>query len=91
MTAKFPLGEIVATPGALAALEASGQTPDFFLDRHVSGNWGDVDDQDADENDESVRHGWRILSAYRTLKGVPVWVITEADRTVTTLLLPSEY
>jgi hypothetical protein len=87
----FPLGRIAATPGALAALGEAGQMPHEFLDRHARGDWGEVDAADGRENDRSVRHGFRILSAYKTHLGEKLWVITEADRSVTTLLLPSEY
>src|SRR5271165_5982318 len=95
-TAKFCLGQIVATPGAIEAMEESGQTPDFFLDRHASADWGEVCPEDWRLNDESVRESSRILSAYRTLKGTKLWVITEAvdddgHRAATTLLLPDEY
>jgi hypothetical protein len=60
---KFPLGQIVATPGALEAMQASGQTPDFFLRQHVSGNWGIVDEEDWRLNDEAIRQGDRLLSS----------------------------
>jgi hypothetical protein len=85
------LGALVATPGALQALEAAGQTADEFLDRHASGDWGEVRGADWEENELSVREGFRVLSAYTLGTGVKVWVITEADRTVTTILLPEEY
>jgi hypothetical protein len=91
LAAKFPLGRLVATPGALEAMEASGQTPEFFLARHQSGDWGEVNDEDRQLNEEASIHGDRILSAYRTLRGVKLWIITEADRSVTTILLPEEY
>jgi hypothetical protein len=87
----FVLGRIVATPGALAALEKSGETPATFLRRHVSGDWGELDARDWNENDESVKQGFRILSAYRLADGTKIWVITEADRSSTCLLLPEEY
>jgi len=87
----FPLGHIVATPGALRALEAAGQQPAKFLDRHVSGDWGELDEEDKRENEFSVRNGLRILSAYTTHAGEKIWIITEADRSATTLLLPEEY
>ena len=89
---RFPLGRIVATPGALRALEEAGQTPAEFLDRHVEGDWGDaIDDEDKQENEFSVENGLRILSAYTTRSGQKLWIITEADRSLTTLLLPHEY
>ena len=88
----FPLGQIVATPGALAALEKAGQTPLDFLSRHVRGDWGELDEHDRKENELSLKRGVRLLSSYRTGAGdAKLWVITEADRSVTTLLLPEEY
>lgn len=91
-TALFPLGQIVATPGALAALGKAGQTPLDFLSRHVCGDWGELDEHDRKENELSLKRGFRLLSSYRTgADDTKVWVITEADRSVTTLLLPEEY
>ncbi len=88
---KFPLGRIVATPGALKALEQANQNPFEFLERHQAGDWGDLCEEDKKENEFSVQNGFRILSAYRTRTDVKIWVITEADRSATTLLLPHEY
>jgi hypothetical protein len=88
---KFPLGQVVATPGALEALQAAGQSSVEFLNRHVNGDWGVVGAEDAKENEFSVQHGFRILSAYLLSTGVKIYVLTEADRSVTTLLLPGEY
>jgi hypothetical protein len=73
------------------ALEEARQDPAELLARHVSGDWGDVCEEDAQENDFSVSRDLRILSAYVLGTGVTVWVITEADRSATTFLLPSEY
>ena len=87
----FDLGSLVSTPGALAALAKSGQTPLDFLSRHITGDWGDLEEEDRKENELSVKQGFRILSSYKTNAGQKVWVITEADRSVTTLLLPEEY
>ena len=96
----FGLGQIVATPGSLAALKQYGIDPLQLLTRHVTGDWGDVDAMDAVQNDRSVERGLRILSAYRLAPlatlgpgSAPpvVWIITEADRTATTFLLPEEY
>jgi hypothetical protein len=87
----FPLGRIVATPGALAALEAAGQYPHEFLARHRCGDWGDLSEEDRQENKMSLRAGFRLLSAYHTGLGETVWIITEADRSATTVFLPSEY
>ena len=87
----FALGRLVATPGALELLTRSEQTPLEFLARHSKGDWGECCSEDAKENDFSVKAGFRILSVYNTHAGERLWVITEADRSVTTLLLPSEY
>jgi hypothetical protein len=87
----FDLGQLVATPGALAALEKSGQDPMDFLSRHVTGDWGELSEDDRKENQFSLENGFRLLSSYTTNAGDRVWVITEADRSVTTLLLPEEY
>jgi hypothetical protein len=88
---KFPPGQIVATPGALAALEEDGEEPATYLARHLAGDWGEVCEEDAKENDFSVEHGFRILSAYTLSTGVKIWVLTEANRSATTLLRPEEY
>ena len=87
----FSLGRVVATQGALAALEAAGELPYGYLARHVHGDWGEIPDEDRQENELSLREGFRILSAYRTRLGTRLWVITEADRSSTCLLLPEEY
>lgn len=87
----FPLGHLVATPAALAVLAESKQSASEFLDRHARGDWGDVDDDDKKLNDEDLVNGGRVLSAYHTSKGDKIWIITEADRSVTTVLLPEEY
>jgi hypothetical protein len=87
----FPLGQCVATPGALAALEEAGQSPADFLNRHVAGDWGEIDREDRGLNEQALKEGARIFSVYRTSKGVKVWVITEADRASTCVLLPDEY
>jgi hypothetical protein len=87
----FELGQIVATPGALAALKKAGQQPGEFLTRHVNREWGDLSDEDRKENDYSLEHGFRVFSSYRSNAGDKLWVITEADRSATTLLLPEEY
>lgn len=95
--AKFNPGKIVATPGALEALRASGQSPETFLAAHLEGYWGgDLCDEDRRLNDEALIDGSRLLSAYRTLRGEKLWIITEAAddlgrRYSTTILLPEEY
>jgi hypothetical protein len=87
----FLLGSLTATRGALAALEESGEAPLAFLARHASGDWGELGSEDKRANDRALRSGERILSAYRTGKGRKLWVITEADRSSTCILLPEEY
>ena len=89
--AKFNLGQLVATPGALSALEEAGQDAIEFVSRHASGDWGDVSDADREENEFSLAHGFRLLSSYKLRNGTKLWIITEADRSSTTLLLPDEY
>lgn len=88
---RFTLGRILATPGAIAAMEEAGNVPAEFLDRHVRGDWGAVDDEDHEANEQALRRGTRIVSVYHTRSGVKLWVITEADRSATTILLPDEY
>ncbi len=90
----FPLGSIVATPNALATLARHGRTPAEFIARHAAADWGEMCAEDAAENALSLARGFRIFLAYAYDKAEPdakVWVITEADRSATTLLLPSEY
>jgi hypothetical protein len=87
----FALGQCVATPGALAALKEAGQMPADFLNRHVRGDWGTIDPADRGLNEQAIRDGDRIFSVYTTTKGVKLWVITEADRASTCILLPDEY
>ena len=87
----FPLGRLVAAPGALALLRSAGEDLlPALLERHRSGDWGDVPPEDARENELSVRHGFRIISSYR-VAGERLWVITERNRSATTPLLSSEY
>jgi hypothetical protein len=88
---KFCTGSVVATPGALEAFRASGDNPLTYLIRHLAGDWGDLDDHDRRENELSLIHGFRLLSAYTLNSGTKIWIITEADRSATTLLLPDEY
>lgn len=94
---RYRLGRIITTPGALDALARSGQTAAEFVDRHARHDWGDLCPGDRKLNDEAVAQEadddlrTRILSAYRTKLGKRVWIITEADRSSTCLLLPEEY
>lgn len=87
----FPLGLLVATPGALEVLQESGIIPMRLIARHSRGDWGDVGPDDAKSNDKAVHGGARLLSSYQLADGVKIWGITEADRSSTTVLLPSEY
>jgi hypothetical protein len=87
----FDLGQLVATPGALAALEKTGQSAMELLSRHVSGDWGDLSEDDKQENQLSLSIGRRLMSSYQTYANDTIWIITEFDRSLTTLLLPSEY
>lgn len=90
----FPLGRVVATPGALETLEETGADALDLLRRHARGDWGEVPPEDARENRLSVEHGLRVLSSYSVGSGAGaarVWIITEADRSSTCLLLPEEY
>ena len=89
--ARFALGETFITPGAQEALDIAGETAIQFLRRHMSADWGEVSENDAKENELSLTDGFRLLSAYRTAKGQKIWIITDADRSATTILLPSEY
>lgn len=85
----FPLGMVVATPGCLEV--TSEEERISALTRHIGGDWGEVSDGDKECNDEALKEGGRILSAYQTSSGLRFWIITEWDRSVTTILLPDEY
>lgn len=87
----FKLGKIVATPGALEALGRSAQSPGEFLTKHARCEWGELDTHDTEANKAALRDGSRILSSYTTHQGEVIWVLTEADRSSTCLLLPCEY
>lgn len=94
LTKKSPLfspGKIVATPGAIEAMNKHNCLPETLLQKHLFGDWGSVDAEDAASNDAAVKCGDRILSSYRISETVRIWLITEWDRSVTTILLPSEY
>jgi hypothetical protein len=87
----LPLGRLLSTPGAIAAMVKAKQDPLELLTRHRSGDWGDVDAEDSAANDQAVIQGDRVLSAFTLEDGVRVWVITEANRAATTILRPDEY
>jgi len=91
MRALFPAGQVIATPGALRPLDAAEVAPLMLLQRHVSGDWGDLCEEDRTENQLSLEQGFRLLSSYRLPTDERVWIITEHDRSATTLLLPDEY
>ena len=86
---KFQLGQIVATPNALEHLSQDDIRSGII--RHQAGDWGDLDGDDRKENDLSLERGTRLLSAYQASNGVTFWIITEADRSSTTVLLPEDY
>lgn len=88
---KFSPGQIVATPGALAAMEEHQCSPLTLLARHLSGDWGAVPIEDAQLNDQALQSDGRVLSSYPLGGNTRIWVVTEWDRSVTTLLLPEEY
>ena len=91
-TTLFPPGQIVATPGALALLERANKPCCQFLSRHLGGDWGDALSQDdKTENELSLKQGFRLLSSYWVIDREKLWIITEADRSASTLLLPNEY
>lgn len=86
---RFALGRLLMTPGVKESLEDSEVIA--AIRRHASGDWGDVSEEDRNENELSVTSNFRILSVYHSRKGEKFWVITEADRSATTVLLPEEY
>jgi hypothetical protein len=90
MRAPLPLGRVVATPRALNLLRKSGGHPFEYLARHATGDWGELCAFDRRQNEIALREGYRVLSSYEVPVG-RVWIITEADRSVTTILLPEEY
>jgi hypothetical protein len=89
--ARFFLGRLFLTPGAIEALAESNQSPQDFISRHVRLEQGKLCEEDHRENLFSVDKSLRIFSAFKTTRGEKLWVITEADRSATTILLPSEY
>src|SRR4051794_32838459 len=90
------LGMVVLSPGAIRVLVGNNELPTAYLQRHESGDWGDIGDEDKSANDAAVGQGdpdrqGRVLSAYRTRNGTRIWILSEADRSSTTILLPEEY
>ena len=90
MTAPLPLGRVVATPGALKLLSEIGEDPFGYIARHAAGDWGNLCAFDRRQNEIALRDGYRVLSSYPVGREC-VWITTEADRSVTTILLPEEY
>ncbi len=88
---RFALGQTFITPGAEEALQIAGQTAIEFLRRHMSCDFGELSDDDQQENELALKQGFRLLSNYQTGKGQQLWIITEADRSATTVLTPAEY
>ena len=88
---RFPLGQVVATPGALSVLASLNVSPWTLLARHVRGDWGELDDHDWRENERALTEEARLLSVYTLAGETRIWIITEADRSATTLLLPQDY
>lgn len=91
MTPLFQMGRLCATPAAMEALKESGQFFEAFVSRHVAGDWLHMNAEDIARNMEALRTGGRIFSSFALADGTRLYVITEADRSVTTLLLPSDY
>jgi hypothetical protein len=88
----FTLGRVVATPGALASIGVSGDDRSTYLARHQSGDWDEIDAHDRKENQLSLEQGFRLMSAYKLgITGAKIWIISEADRSSTCVLLPEEY
>lgn len=87
----FPLGQVVATPGALNTMIEFGIQPDRLIHRHVTGDWGDLCQSDQQQNLIAIRSGMRIFSSYQINGTTKIWIITEADRSSTAILLPDEY
>ena len=88
---RFTLGVLVATPGAIAVMDRTGMTADILLRRHQAGEWGDVPPEDAQENEFAIGRELRILSSYNANDADRLWILTEADRSATTILTPDEY
>jgi len=91
MPPKFSLGQLVATPGALDALKETDVSFLPYISRHQMGDWREISPEDAAENELSLKEDLRLLSAYSLPSGCRIWIITEADRSATTILLPEEY
>jgi hypothetical protein len=91
MTAPLPLGRVVATPGTLKLLTEARAHPFDYLARHATGDWGELCAFDRRQNEMALRNGYRVLSSYWVGGEERIWIITEADRSITTIFLPEEY
>lgn len=89
--ARFPLGKVIVGEGASHALDASGQSADELIGRHARGDWGDVSEETRTKNEDAIASGRRIESIYHTHRGEKLLVVTEADRSLTMVLLPEEF
>lgn len=89
--ARLPLGRLLATPAAIGAIQSAGLSIFVLVNRHACGDWGDLPESDREQNELSVVAGQRVLSCYALTGDQKVWITTEADRSVTTVLLPDEY
>jgi hypothetical protein len=87
----FQLGRLCATPGAIRVLTSAGADPVEYIARHLAGDWGDLDADDSAMNDRALQLGERIISAYRLANDEKIWIVTEADRSATTIRLPAEH
>ncbi len=87
----FSLGDVVITPGALAAFVSAQEYITPYLARYQQGRWGDLDPHDRHANEQALKHGLRLLNAYHLRDSTTIWIITEADRSSTCVLLPDEY
>lgn len=88
----LPLGKVFGTFGALVAFAgALDEEPDTFLARHANGDWGELNEHDRRATEHALEHGLRVLSAYTLRTGEKIWIVTQGDRSVTTILLPEEY
>ena len=88
---RFPLGKVVITPPAEAVLQEAGKTHKEFLDRHAGGDWGEIDPDDWNGNEDALTSGGQLMSVYAVTDAQKVWIITDAGRSATTILLPDDY
>lgn len=89
--AQFPTGQLVITQDVAELIRQGRLNPGAYLSRHLNGDWGDLCDEDRHANDAALKSGDRLLSSYQVTPDLKLWIITEWDRSATTLLLPEEY